>query len=104
MINPLFIEREPPLARCPLPGCRRGGRCLFPGDDDPCRRLYEDKAAWRARFYTRLARAIMKENRGQPPVTPEQGAENIARVKRALDARLAEINAEEAMDRRRRGG
>jgi len=93
MLNPLFIEREPPLPRCPLAGCRRSGRCRFPGEDDPCRRLYEDREAWRYRFHMRLIRMIRKETEGLPPVTHEEGEANIARFYRAVQKRARELAA-----------
>lgn len=93
MLNPLFIEREPPLPRCPLAGCRRSGRCRFPGEEDPCRRLYEDREAWRYRFHMRLIRMIRKETEGLPPVTHEEGEANIARFYRAVQKRARELAA-----------
>jgi len=54
MLNRAWIEREAPLARCPMPECRRSGTCHHSTDSDPCRRLHESRAA----FYTKLARKI----------------------------------------------
>jgi len=78
MLHGAWIEREAPLARCPLNACRRGGACRHTTDQDPCRRLHETKDALRIKLANKFARRAKAARRRDPegrnsaaPGTPE---------------------------------
>lgn len=107
MLHGAWIEREAPLARCPLNACNRSGACRHPTDQDPCRRLYETKEAMRLALARKLAGLARAARRRDPevrnyaaPGTPEfeRRLKLIYEAVRAADAAHC---AAEAAERRR---
>lgn len=67
MLNRAWMEREAPLARCPLPACRRSGTCHHSTDQDPCRRLHET----RSQAYNKLAMKLERMAKEAAAADPE---------------------------------
>lgn len=78
MLNAAWIEREAPLARCPLKSCRRDNTCRHSTDRDPCRRLHETKDAMRIKLAAKIdafTAEIIRKNPDRvrhPAGSPEQ--------------------------------
>jgi hypothetical protein len=66
MLNAAWIEREAPLAVCPLIACRRDGRCRHSTDRDPCRRLHETKDEARYALAAKLEAFAREAERRDP--------------------------------------
>lgn len=91
-----YIERDEPLARCPDSFCRRIGLCRNGPLGQPCLRTHEDKDDFRDRLSAKL-RALAHAHGLHllPPPTLKQQQMGLAALKRALEQREAEIDAEE---------
>ena len=57
-LHPAWIEREAPLARCPLGACRRSGICSHQDTPTPCRRTHETKDAARNALADKIERLM----------------------------------------------
>jgi hypothetical protein len=66
MLNRAWVEREAPLARCPLNSCRRTGTCTHSTETDPCRRLHETRDALYIRLAGKLRRMAAEAERRDP--------------------------------------
>ena len=60
MLNRAWMEREAPLARCPLPACRRSGTCRHNTPTDPCRRTHQTRDALYNSIADKLDRMAVK--------------------------------------------
>ena len=104
MLHPAWIEREAPLAACPLRSCRRDGVCRHSTDRDPCRRLHETKDAARYKLAAKLEafarEAELRDPEGKnrvPEGSPEQ-QRRLAFLKKLFDeADAAEYAREKAL-------
>lgn len=67
MLHPAWIEREAPLAACPLRSCRRDGVCRHASDRDPCRRLHQTKDEMRYELAAKLERIAAEIIASRPP-------------------------------------
>ncbi|WP_421695528.1 hypothetical protein [Aestuariivirga sp.] len=108
-LHPAWIEREAPLARCPLNSCRRSGTCSHQESPTPCRRTHETKDAARnalADKIARLAAEIIAENPHNRHHAEEGTPEFNRRLKRMYDGIRAadEANSARLMEERRLKG
>jgi hypothetical protein len=95
MLNPNWVEREEPLAMCPLAACRRNGICHHTTDRSPCRRLHEPRDDVYDRISAKidvlLAEARIRDPEGRNRV-PEGSPEFELRLKHLYDmVRAADI-------------
>lgn len=112
MLHPAWIEREAPLAACPLRSCRRDGVCRHPTDRDPCRRLHETKDEARYKLaakleaFTREAMARDPEGKHRVPEGSPEHERRMAFLKKLLHdadaAHCARQKAEAAAARKRK--
>ena len=70
MLHPAWIEREAPLARCPLKACRRDKTCHHSTGRDPCRRLHETKDEMRYKLARKIEAYTAEIIRKNPDRVP----------------------------------
>ena len=60
-----WVER-PPLQRCPLGPCRRGGTCFHNTPTDPCRRTHQTRDAFYNAIADKIERMTAEARRRDP--------------------------------------
>lgn len=95
---PKWHEREVPLARCPLPACRRTQTCRHDSAQDPCRRFHETQIGFYYRIAAKIDRIRAEVIAARPPGTvvpvAEEGTPEFERRYSALYRALRERDQE----------
>ena len=106
---PIWYERQPPLARCPLFACRRSQTCRHTTKEDPCRRFHmgQDEAytSWADDLDRRRREMIANRRPGEVVEIAEPGSplaeERLSLLYRLLRARDQEHSAQLMAERAR---